>query len=733
MSTDKARLNAQLTVVALFITATPLLLTGYELKKTESSPTTDSAAIEAIKGATTTPKVEPRKNTEATPVVETTPDQSENAAITRSEPATVDPKFQGYETVVSDTHAASLAARKNARAKIAASDKCWPYEAWGDTMWALCALYENEKVGLANQRLLKRAQAYIDVHQAETAESSFVPGKTEKLSPWAYFAITDYVRILGLFHAESPHFPGRLQPETEAAMKEALWWLVKGKSRVIDASLDNLLVLQGTENHDLTLRPNYYLVASLYKDDPAFKDRRYDDGHTAAEHFAAYNVFFQEWPVQRIKSGLWFEVGSDTYQKYSWPALFNLHDLSPDPLVRKRFGMLMDIAFIEEAQVSINGRRGGGRSRAGYGKNNFEYMKNLLYAPEGEPANSSHSKVIETSSYQLPAAAILLRKMAFPAYRSFVISNRVLGELEEGQATSDKGIPHAADSAQINYAYRTPHYILGSTLQNPALSMPSPDTSAPILKYAGIVRQNRWSGILFDDPDAHQVRIPATNNRTDDELCAIFPVIDKTRDGRPQHGNWSFQHKDVLFIQRIDDLKGMGSYSTGRMSMRFHGKKLQKVEQDGWIFASNGKAYAAVKFLDGDYEWDESGELASPLPGSGIATTTRVLMQTGGMDTYASFKAFQSAVLANPLRVQRDQVSYQSGRNGAQLVCYRYDAHDHKQFKLPMIDGRAIDLRPDWTFRSPCLNSTFGSEQVKVTIGPVQEVYDFGTTNTEDK
>ena len=167
-------------------------------------------------------------------------------------------------------------------------------------------------------------------------------------------------------------------------MKEALWWLVKAKSRVIDASPDKLLVLHGTENHDLTLRPNYYLVAALLKDDPAFRDRFYDDGHTAAEHYAAYNRFFQEWPAQRIKSGLWFEVGSDTYQKYSWPALFNLHELSPDPLVRERFGMLMDVAFIEEAQVSVKGRRGGGRSRAGYGKNGFESMKNLLYAPEGE-------------------------------------------------------------------------------------------------------------------------------------------------------------------------------------------------------------------------------------------------------------------------------------------------------------------------------------------------------------
>ena len=710
MSTDKTRHRYPLTIAALIAAATLPLLTGCEVGKVETISATESVPSETTNDVATIP------------APESVPSEPTNDAATIPAPAAVDPKFAGYETVVSDTHQASTAARQTSRANFIATDQYWPNGAWGETMWALCALYQNEKTELANQRLLERAQAYIEAQRAKASGDNSLPKKKGAPSPWAYFALGDYVRILSLFNAESPHFPGRLQPETEAAMKEALWWLVKSKSKVIDASLDNLLVLQGTENHDLNKRPNYYLVAGLLKDDPAFKDQRYDDGHSAAEHFAAYNRFFQEWPTQRIKSGLWFEVGSDSYQKYSWPALFNLHELSPDPLVRERFGMLMDIAFIEEAQISVNGRRGGGRSRAGYGKNSFESYKNLLYAPEGEAAASSHSKIIETSSYQLPAAAILLRKMAFPAYRPFVISNRVLGELDPGGG-------HAADSAQINYAYHTPHYILGSTLQNPALSMPSPDTGKPILKYAGIVRQNRWSGILFADPDARQPRIPVSKHRADDELCAIYPEIDKTRRGRSQHGNWSFQHEDVLYIQRIDELKGMGSYSTGRMSMRFHGKKLEKVEQDGWIFASNGKAYAAVKFLNGGYTWDESGELASPLTGAGIATTTRVLMQTGDMDAYASFKAFQAAVLANRLTVKVDRVAYQSGRNGAQLVCYRYDAKAHKRFKLPTIDGQAIDLRPDWTFSGPCLNSQFGSDQVKVSVGPIKEVYDFGKTN----
>ena len=639
-------------------------------------------------------------------------------------------RFAGHEDVVRDTHRASLEARERALRKVVAKDSCWPYGAWGATMWELVALYLNEKTDAANDQLLKRAQEYSDARQAQTTGATFTPEKA-KNTPWTYFALTDYVRTLCLFHARSEHFPGRLQAETETAMKEALWWLVKADSKVADASLENLLVLLGTENHDLTRRPNYYLVASVLKDDPAFKSRLYDDGHTAEEHFAAYNAFFREWPRKRAVTGLWFEVGSDTYQKYSWPALFNLHELAPDPVVRKRFGMLMDLAFIEEAQISVRGRRGGGRNRAGYGKNSLESYKNLLYAPKGVPAGCSHSKVIETSRYQLPAAAILLRNLVFPADAPFVVANRVLGELEPGKPAVGAGTPHAADSALINYAYRTPHYLLGSTRQNPALSMPSADTGEPVLKYAGIARQNRWSGMLFCAPDARPPVVPALKNRADDEMCAVYPVIEKTRGGRPQHPHWSSQHENVLFLQRIapqepEHPMRMGSYSTGRISVRFHGRKLEKVEEGGWIFAGNGKAFDAVRFLDGGYVWDEARELASPVVYERFRSTSRVLFHAGDLGSHDSFAAFRAAVLARPLTVERDKVEYQPRPEGPRLECFRYDADAHGAFVLPHVDGKPVDLRPKWTYRSPYLNGRFGEDRITVTVGPVRQVYDFG-------
>ncbi len=640
---------------------------------------------------------------------------------------TAQDRFAGHETLVRDTHRASLETRERKLREVIAKDTCWPGGVWGETLWTLSALYLNERTDEANNRLLNSARTFLDARQETDKREAFQPETARSTPwPWAYFALPDYVRTLCLFRADSPHHPGRLQPETEAAMKEALWLLVKTDSKVAEAAPDKVWRLLGTENHDLIRRSNYYLVASVLKDDPDFKDRRYDDGHTAAEHCAAYSAFYREWTRQRAMSGIWFEIGSDTYQKYSWPTLFNLHELAPDPLVRQRVGMLLDLAFIEEEQISVRGRRGGGRSRAGYGYNSFEAYKNLLHVSTGGASGSSHSKVIETSRYQLPAAAILLRARAFPAEKPFLIENRVPGEVH-----SEGAVGHRADSALVNYAYRTAHYLLGCTLQNPALSLIPTEGAEPVLAYCGISRQNRWYGMLFDDPDARFPVVPALRRRAADEMCAIYPEVEKTRGGRPQHPHWSFQNENVLIIQRIapqrpEQPMRMGSYGTGRLSMRFHGRGLEKIEQGGWIFASNGKAFAAVKFLDGEYEWNETRELASPVDHDRFTSTTRILLHAGDADADGTFDAFRAAVLANPLTVGSDRVDYRAGPTAPLIECFLYDADAFKQFTLPQVDGRPVNLRPEWTYRSPYLNGRFGDDRITVTVGPLETVYDFG-------
>jgi hypothetical protein len=394
--------------------------------------------------------------------------------------------------------------------------------------------------------------------------------------------------------------------------------------------------------------------------------------------------------------------------------LFNLHELAPDPVVRRQFGKLLDLALIEEAQISVRGRRGGGRSRAEGGRNGFESYKNLLYAPEGQPAGSSHSNVIETSRYQAPAAAILLRKRIFPADESFVIRNRVLGEREPIRPDDGNANRFAADSALVNYAYRTPHFLLGSTLQNPALTMPDPSSERPDCKYGGISRQKRWCGMLFDDPAIS-------------EVPAVYPVIEKTRGGRPQHPFWSVQHENVLLLQRIapQTFTRMGSYSTGVISICFAGAELETMEDSGWIFASGGKAFVAVKFLDGAYRWSEDRKQAGPAEFDRQTDTSRILMHAGDVGMHASFEQFRRQVLSCSLTVTPDTVEYEFGSNATRLAAKRFDVDDPASFALPTINGEPIDLHPANTWQSPYLTGKFGGDKISVTVGPLAYVLDF--------
>ena len=476
---------------------------------------------------------------------------------------------------------------------------------------------------------------------------------------------------------------------------------VRGESRLAEAGPDYQFLLLGTENHDLNRRPPYYLITAFLNADPTYRDRKLDDGHSVAEHAAAYTRYFREWPRSRAKNGLWIEVGSNTYQKYSWPALFNLHELSPDPVIRHRFGLLLDLAFIEEAQISVRGRRGGGRSRAEGGPNGFENYKNLLFAREGKPAGSTHSRVFETSRYQLPAAAIILDKRAFPAVRPFAIRDRVLGELKT--AGPDGGAQRIVpDSALINYAWRSPGYLLGSTLQN------------PLLDYSGISKQKRWCGLLFDDPSAATVG-------------SIDTVIEKTGGGRPQDSFWSVQHENVLILQRIASSKNGGSYSTGKISIRFDAPRLQIIDEAGWIFASNGKAFAGVKFLDGAHKWDKTRTIASPARFTGPADTGRILLHAGDLSSHGSFAQFRKILRACPLVVTADKVDYRFGEGSQHIEMFRYDLAARKSFSLPRINGTPIDLHPAAVYQSPFLNGVSNSDRISVTVGPVRQILDFAS------
>jgi hypothetical protein len=150
---------------------------------------------------------------------------------------------------------------------------------WGWTCWSLAALCANDRLDEANARLLEYAKEFLDAYPAyeeamakaeaeKNAPGYVVPVGKKAIAkersrlkkkynivkpgwPWNYFGIADYMRIVYMLGADSTFYPGRLTPETEAAMKEVLWRRTKG-STLANASLDKVLYLRGTENQYLT-------------------------------------------------------------------------------------------------------------------------------------------------------------------------------------------------------------------------------------------------------------------------------------------------------------------------------------------------------------------------------------------------------------------------------------------------------------------------------------------------
>lgn len=128
--------------------------------------------------------------------------------------------------------------------------------------------------------------------------------------------------------------------------------------------------------------------------------------------------------------------------------------------------------------------------------------------------------------------------------------------------------------------------------------------------------------------------------------------------------------------------------------MRFEGADLQEVEEDGWIFATNSKAYVGVKFLDGPYQWDDKRVEAFPANFAGPGDTTRILLHAGDAATHGSFEQSREKLRSNPLVVTADKVDYRFGGGRERSEMSPYHPTSPESSALPRINGTPVDLRP---------------------------------------
>jgi len=467
---------------------------------------------------------------------------------------------------------------------------------WPRTAWWVYAMLSGQNLELANASLKQAAE----------------------IGPIRVFMDANMVRVLVMFHSKSRFFPGRLAPDTEAAMKKYFFnhcneKILKGGSGADAISTEELArgpvfasALQ--KNGPLIGTTRDYLALSVLKDDPEYTDVKFKAGDTVTERYHAWNEYFKVFLKEWALNGLWQELGSSAYNYHSYDAHFNLVDLAPDPVVRQRARMFLDLSLIEIDQISISGVRGGVKCRAKQGGlgDKFNISRAMLYGERGSIL--SHA-AIAASQYQPPEAAVLLHKLG-PPVPTFEIANRHPGEYVAGAEPArmlGKGglrLPLELHSHNVNYAYCTPEYVMGCSMYDPNR------------KY-GAGSEARWSGVIFRD------------------LAAIS--MDAYTGEK-----WNVQSKDVMIAQRR-----AGAHYRGRPKVVFE-SGFEMVERQGWVFVENGEAFAAVKIATGGYFWAELIKRTLYLKDD----YSPIIIQTGRTDAYGSFAKFQEAILEAPLKLE---------------------------------------------------------------------------------
>jgi hypothetical protein len=512
--------------------------------------------------------------------------------------------------------------------------------------------------------------------------------------------------IYALHHRKSRYLPGGLSAETEALFKESMFSMVDWSSKAyFDDFVGDVMKLPGTENQSLQYRYGlWFMELALLNEDPAYASRRLRGGKTVAESYAQWNAFLKEWMRTRALNGFWIELGSGYSGKYSLPAIFAIYMAATDPETRQLTKMFIDLAFLEDAQVSFGGVRGGSRNRVKdqgiYGV--FGLFWDLLYAGKTVDGKGCHALATSVAygGYQLPPAVVQMRAFEqFPS-QPVLISNRRLGEVRhasneksgetdvlrsaeqlqsvsKAQAPSDDDAAtptnegYVAESRVVNYVWKTRHCMLGSMLRQPKTTLGLLCTQRP------------WNGLVF------------ANGK------GLFPAC-------PWNAPYfSFQHRNVLLLQRD---------KTDRepMSVLFS-PELEKIEENGWVFVRSEDGYAGVRVLAGGYSWRKGNDLAL-VPEKHDAP---ILIHAGDKDSAGSFEQFREQLQKNILQIHPDGVEYRGASQPR--IEFFYEATG----RSPQVDGEVFQIDSAMPYSGPFMQRKAGESVVRVTVGDHRVAYDF--------
>lgn len=555
--------------------------------------------------------------------------------------------------------------------------------------YALTAMWQNDpaQTTKANAALLKMLNYFIHDHDAREGVDNF------------YWWTSQVVEVIEFYGSHGSRAKGRLDIETENAAYELMWLWVKENSSVSDAAIHgDYWYVWGSENHHAKRFVACWAFSLLLSKDERYRDRKYDDGHTAAEHLAAWTAFAKDYLTQRAEKGLFIEAGSQ-YNVYTLSAVYDLFDLSEDPVLKHRAEMFITLYWAAWAQEQLGGVQGGGKAReyVKWGQGGESVLQHLswFYFGTGKelmPDPAAGEITFLLSDYRLPAIVLDMGVDA-KGRGTYEIQQWPLGLALPGFGTPPDYHMDIKGGRLLRYSYCTPSFILGTLMEE----------ARPEKDWTEISAQNRWQGVIFSgDINATISPVPAPIDRTGkvDNTAATYNAF------------WSAQSKGTLVTQKLKT-----NLHTGPMRVWFsHAGLTQRSESKGWVFVAAPDAYAAVKVVNGSTSWqpDDKGDWL--VSGDEFSP---VIMEVAQKSDAGDFDAFKAKVLGQPVQFKDQKLQYKS-LSGDDFVFYADYSHS------PTIDGKPINYAPPAaSIRSPFIRADWNTGIVTLKKDSRQMTLDF--------
>ncbi|MEW6358216.1 MAG: hypothetical protein AB1696_17920 [Planctomycetota bacterium] len=563
-----------------------------------------------------------------------------------------------------------------------------PYPAdgvWRYADFALAALFRNERVGDANDAILKICREF-------------------PIDDQYHWHINLLHRIYFLFHRESKFFPGRLTPEAEAALLERFWNTAREGCKIEYADPERTWWIWGSENHGAMRWSGFWGTAQILSKAPDYRDRKYSDGTPVAEMAAAWNRFYRRYARERVGKGMLVENGSG-YTKYTLQGWYNMADFAEDEILQKRMKMLLDLFWADWAIEQLDAVRGGGKHRIYTGRTStqgeFSQGRGLawFYFDLGTP-KSQHPSLMcgATSAYRPPLCVVDMALDVEGRGTYEYISRRPgLNLLPKPEGADDDTYVLRPDYGGIlRYTYCTPDFVIGASMVE----------VRPQTDWSNISSQNRWDGVIFaGHPDSR-----------------IFVQSLKPKKGSVYNTHWSVQNKGALIVQKLKTHKGARGFR-----IWFSGD-LKRTEESGWTFAEAKSAYAAVRVARGGTRWEPDTpeqhreETDKTDDGMWLACEDEyspIIIEAARKTDFRDCDEFKTAIKKNQLSLKDAVLQYTGMGDAGTLTLYT------DWTKPPEMNGKAIDFRPKMVYDSPFIQSEWDSGVVVLQKDTRRVVLDF--------